>query len=351
MESGQHSKSIFYQWLKGPTDRKKRQVTLIPEQVAINAIEVIINYPHFGGVKGQAYMIYHRQGYIPQHSYQSLKKTVSRIVFQEVSAQQLLPKPSVYEHERPQDINEIWAEDFTKVKVLGFSYPVAFVADVFSTKYLGYSAQNRENSELVEEPVVMAVAENNNAGPKEFMLSDNGSQYVSNAHGQLLARHEIVQKHIPGCKPQYNGSIECGMRDFKSVFYNVFSQNDLKEFTEIGINSTDKKKKLLETVALSVKQSIAILNNEIPRPSLAGVTPHDVYTGGAEQKRKLNNEYLMKQQIKEKVNRWSKSKYDLVKAVLSNKNLSTKELLIKHYFFQKKPLRRISKIPIEVWTN
>ena len=351
IQSGQHSKSILYEWLKGPTERKQREVTLIPEEVAMNAIEVIINYPHFGGVKGQAYMIYHRLGYIPQHSYQSLKRAVSRVVFQEVSAQHLLPKPSVYEHERPQDINEIWAEDFTKVTVLGFSYPVAFVADVFSTKYLGYSTQQRESSELVEEPVVMAVEKNNNAGPKAFMLSDHGSQYVSTAHGELLAKHEIVQKHIPACKPQYNGSIECGMRDFKSIFYNVFAQHDFKEFAAIGLDATDKKKKLFEPVRSSVKKSIEILNEQIPRPSLAGVTPNDVDTGCAEQKRKLNHDYLMKQQIKEKVSRWSKSKYELVKDVLHNKNLSKKELLIKHYFFQKRPLRRISKIPIEVWTN
>lgn len=317
----------------------------------MNAIAVIINYPHLGGVKGQAYMIYHRLGYIPQHTYQNLKKTVGRIIFQQVYSKNLLPRPSVYEHARPQDKNEIWAEDFTKVNVLGFSYPVAFVTDVFSTKYLGYSTQQTESSDLVEEPVVMAVAENNNAGPKAFMLSDHGSQYVSTAHGELLAKHEIVQKHIPACKPQYNGSIECGMRDFKSIFYNVVSQNDLKEFAAIDLNPTDKKKKLLERVAVSVKDSIAILNEEIPRPALGGVTPHDIYAGCAEQKRKLNHDYLMKQQIKEKVNGWSKSKYDLVNEVLNKKNLSKKELLIKHYFFQKRPLRRISKIPIEVWTN
>jgi len=351
MESGQHSKSIFYEWLKGATERKKREVTLIPEAVAINAIAVIINYPHWGGVKGQAYMIYHRLGYIPQHSYQNLKKTVGRIIFQAVYSQNLLPKPSVYEHERPQHKNEIWAEDFTKVTVLGFSYPVALVADVFSTKYLGDSVQETERSELVEEPVIMAVKGNNNTGPERFMLCDNGTQYTSDRHGKLLAKHDIVQKHIPACTPQYNGSIECGMRDFKSIFYNVVAQHDFKEFAALGFNATDNKKKLLATVALSVKDSIAILNKEIPRPALGGITPHDSYAGCAEEKRKLNHDYLMKQQIKEKITSWSKSQYELVKEVLHNKNLSKKELLIKHYFFQKRPLRRISKLPIEVWTN
>lgn len=55
--------------------------------------------------------------------------------------------------------------------------------------------------------------------------------------------------------------------------------------------------------------------------------------------------------MKEKVDRWSKSKWELAKDVLAFKNLSKKQMLIKHYYFQKDPLRRINKIPAEVWTN
>ena len=351
IESSQHSKSIFYEWLKGAKERKKRIITLIPEEVAINAIDVILNYPHFGGVKGQTYMIYHRLGYISRHTYQKLKKSVGRIVFQQAYRKNLLPHPSVYEHERPHAKNEIWAEDFTKVTVLGFTYSVALLADVFSNKYLGCSAQATESSELVEEPVEMALEQNNHVGPQKFLLSDNGSQYTSDNHGKLLAKHDIIQKHIPACRPQYNGSIECGMRNFKSIFYNLFSQNDFKKVIEKNLNSTDKKKKVLEMLTVSVNESIEILNTEIPRPVLGGVTPNDIYTGCAEVKKKSNEEYLKNQQIKEKVNSWSKSKYDLIKEIFNKKNLSNKELLIKHYFFQKRPLRRICKLPTEVWTN
>ena len=346
-----YSKTTFYAWLKGPEDRKQREVTFIAEAVAVNAIQVILTYPHFGGEKGQAYMIYHRLGYIPRHVYQDLKQAVSLIVFQQAYALNLLPHPSVYQHERPNGINEIWAEDFTTVGVLGFTYPVALVEDVYSTKYLGVSVQLKENSQLVAEPVEMAVTENNNKGPENFILSDHGSQYVSDAHGQLLARHEIVQKLIPACKPQYNGSIECGIRDFKSVFYNVLSQNDFKEFAANDMNPTDKKKKLLETVIITVDKSKHILNAVIPRPALGGVTPQDVHLGIAEEKKKLNADYLKNEQMKEKVAGWSKSVYDLVKDVLKQNNFSNKELLIKHCFFRPRPLRRISKLPIEVWTN
>jgi len=346
-----YSKTTFYEWLKGPQERKPREVTFIAEAVAVNAIQVILTYPHLGGEKGQAYMIYHRLGYIPRHVYQDLKQAVSRVVFQQAYALNLLPHPSVYHHERPNGVNEIWAEDFTKVSVMGFTYPVALVEDVYSTKYLGVSVQLKENSQLVAEPVEMAVKENNNKGPLNLMLSDHGSQYVSDAHGKLLSKYDIVHKLIPACKPQYNGSIECGNRDFKSVFYNVLAQNDLTEFAANDMNPTDKKKKILEVVTITVDKSKDILNAVIPRPALGGVTPQDVHLGIAEEKKKLNANYLKNEQMKEKVAGWSKSVYDLVKEVLKQNNFSNKELLIKYSFFRPRPLRRISKLPIEVWTN
>lgn len=346
-----HSKTIVYEWLKGLRERRQRKVKLINEAVAASAMQVILKYPHLGGSKGQAYLIYHRLGYIPRHVYQSLKKVVGRVLFQQVCALNLLPRPSVYEHERPTAVNEIWAEDFTKVSVLGFNYPVAVVEDVFSTKYLGSCVQLRENSQLVGQPVEMAVKANNNAGPDKFLIADNGSQYTSDAHGRLLAKHEIVQKHIPVGKPQYNGTVECGMRDIKSVFYNVFSQNDLKEFAPVDMDVTDKRKKLLEKVALSVNESLRILNEELPRPAFGGITPNDIHAGIGAEKKMANVEYLKNEQIKENGCHWSKSKYDLAKEVLEQMHFSKKELLIKHCFFQKNAFRRIGNLPSDVWTN
>jgi hypothetical protein len=106
-----------------------------------------------------------------------------------------------------------------------------------------------------------------------------------------------------------------------------------------------------EMVTSSFNKTLQLLNEKLPRPALHGVTPEDVVSGTAEEKKKLNAEYLIKEQLKEKVRAWSKSKDDLAKDVLMQKNLSNKELLIKHYFFQRNPLRRISNLPIEVWTN
>lgn len=286
--AGQHSKSIFYEWLKGVSERKKRAVKLIAEDVAINAMHVILEYPHFGGEKGQQYMIYHRLGYIGRHTYQDIKKAMSRVLFQEVYRLDLLPKPTAYQHERPKGINDIWAEDFTKVTVLGCTFPIALVMDVFSKKYLGAHADEAEDSDaLVAEPLEMALTENNNEGPKEFILSDNGVQYVCTKHGELLSKHDIVQKRIPACKAYYNGSIECGNIVVKAVFYNIISQYDLSEFREVDWNYSDKKKKLLKLVRSALKETIQVLDGEIPRPVLGGVTSDDVWTNCDEEKKKI----------------------------------------------------------------
>ena len=192
-----YSKSQFYQWLKGVKDRKKREAKLIPEEVACSAVQVIIKYPHFSGTKGQAYMIYHQLGYISQHWYKKLKKIIKKLVFQEVSIRNLLPEKTKYEHERPGSPGEIWAEDITYIKVSGTKYYVALLIDVASNYYLGAAISSRADTDLVEIPIDQALKQNNGNAPKRFLISDNGSQYVSDEHGNKLEKHDIVHKRIP----------------------------------------------------------------------------------------------------------------------------------------------------------
>ena len=67
------------------------------------------------------------------------------------------------------------------------------------------------------ESVKQALAANGGNGPEQFLLSDNGSVYVSDHHGKLLDKADIVHKRIPACRPQYNGAVECGIKEFKNV--------------------------------------------------------------------------------------------------------------------------------------
>ena len=131
---------------------------------------------------------------------------------------------------------------------------------------------------------------NDGQGPKEFILSDNGSPYVSDEHGRLLDKAEIVHKRIPACVPQYNGSMECGVKEFKNVFYNLWATSEQEE--------TDKEKSLLARVEATAKHTGYVLNYVIPRPCLQGVTPADLHEHTSRDKIEANRGYVQMEQEK-----------------------------------------------------
>lgn len=57
-------------------ERSQRPTKVLPEEVVALATDVIAMFPHFGGTKGQAYMLYHQLGLIGQKSFDRLKKMV-----------------------------------------------------------------------------------------------------------------------------------------------------------------------------------------------------------------------------------------------------------------------------------
>lgn len=340
-----YSKSQLYQWLKeGVRERKIRECQKVSQGVVNSTVEVIRKYPHFGAPKGQCYMIYHQKGYVPQHIYKTVKKIVKRLVFQEVSNRRLLPARTSYEHERPRNPGEIWAEDFTEIRVCGEKFYVALVIDVAMTYYLGGSASIRPDDQMVARPVEQALESNNGNGPRRFLLSDNGSQYASGRHGDFLEKLVIIQKRIPSCKPEYNGSVECGIKEFKNVFYNVWVQREKKQEA--------KEKVLLERVQLAVAETIRRMNEEIPRPGLQGVTADDVRKGISEERREINRKYLEKELEKKEVSKpWDKKDWRIIKNHLFKEDCSNLELMTKFCFFLKRPLRKLAKLELEVLGN
>jgi len=333
------SRSQIYEWRRGVQDRKQRKPKIFPEKTVENAVAVIMDYPHMGGGKGQGYMIYHRLGYISIKVYDQVKKSVKRLLFQEVSTRRLLPPRTRYEHERPQKIGQIWAEDFTELVVYGHTFKAGLLIDVASQYYLGVSVSKQANSVLVEEPVKQALAKNGGQGPEKFLLSDNGSPYVSDEHGKFLDKASIVQKRIPSCVPQYNGSVECGVKEFKNVFYNVWAKRESE--------GADKEKNLLSHLEVVVRETARLLNEVIPRPSLKGVTPDDLHQGVNRAKIEANRQYLEHELEKENVQPWKRNYWDVVKEAMGLKQMSTLELMTKFCFFLPKPLRKITKFGLE----
>ena len=174
-----------------------------------------------------------------------------------------------------------------------------------------------------------------NCRPESFLLSDNGRQYTSSEHGRLLSSAEIVQRRIPACLPQYNGSAECNMVDVKSVFYNVWERREREE--------ADEGKSLLERVEAAAEETIVHLNEGIPRPSLGGVTPADVHFGRKEVRQAEIRQYREKEESRSDVPPWTRKYWDVLKSGLGLEQMTDSEVLTKLAFFYRRPLRRIAQ--------
>ena len=340
-----HSRSQLYRWRRaGTLERKVRQAKELEEEVLENAAKVISTFPHFGGGKGQAYMLYHRLGFIGQKAYDGIKRRVRRLLCQELSKRKDIPASEVeYEHIRPEGIGEIWAEDFTEIVLEGVALKLALLIDVFSQYILGWALAHRAGEDLVSKPVHQALEANGGHGPEKFLLRDNGKQYASESHGELLAAHEIIERNIPAFTPQYNGAVECGGKEFKNVFYNVWERREREE--------TDKEKTLLERAEAAAAETVDLLNGKIPRPTLVGVSPSDIHRDRKETIQKEIQNYRQEQEEKKKPPPLSRPYWEVLKSGVKAEEMSTKEVLTKLAFFGMRPLRRVAHINRMVWGN
>lgn len=336
IEQSNFSQSQLNKWKNGlQLDRKKREPKLIPEKTVENTVEVVVGYPQFSGRKGQDFMLYHQLGYIGEKKYDNVKKDMRRLFMQEISRRNLYPERSFYEHICPEKVGEIWAEDFTDLIVEGHKFKLALLLDVYDHYYLGAAVAQRATAAFVNQPVDQALTSTGHKGPTRFLLSDNGSQYISEDHCKLLTSREIIQRRIPACVPQYNGSAEGGMRNFKSVFYNVWVTLKKEEAA--------KEKSLLDQVQTAVKKTLSMVNDVIPRPCLGGVTPADVHFGRKEQRLKEIQEYREIEENRRDVPPWKNKYWNILKSGLNLEQLSDSEVLTKTAFFCRMPLRRIAK--------
>ena len=340
-----HSRSQLYKWRQSATlDRKIREQKALDEYVVENAAGVIATFPHFGGGKGQAFMLYHELGLIGQKAYDSIKRNIKRLLCQEVSRRKDLPAVGdKYEHIRPERIGQIWAEDFTEIVIDGMSFKLALLIDVFSQYILGWALARRATESLVAIPVRQALAANAGKPPEKFLLQDNGAQYVCEKHNSLLDAHTIIGRHIPAYTPQYNGAVECGNKQFKNLFYNVWEQRER--------NGTDKEKTIGDRVHQAAAESVHLLNAVIPRPGLGGVTPADVQRGRRAQRHNQIRQYRQEQEARGTPPPLLRPYWDVLKSGVKAEVMSTKELLTKLAFFGMRPLRRVAQLNREVWGN
>ena len=201
--------------------------------------------------------------------------------------------------------SSVWAEDFTEIVVDGSTFKLALLIDVFTQYILGWALARRATEALVAIPVRQALAANAGQPPDKFLFQDNGRQYVSESHNRLLDAHEIIARNVPAYTPQYNGAMECGGKEFKNVFYNVWEQQ--KRI------ATDKEKTVDDSAQETAAECVRLLNGGIPRPFLGGVTPADVHGGMQVQRQNIIEQYRQEQEAKGMPPPLSRSLWDVIK--------------------------------------
>ena len=131
--------------------------------------------------------------------------------------------------------NELWACDFTYIWCMGRWYYLATVIDVFSREIVGWSISTRHDTELIVRALYDALSKRQTPKVLHF---DQGSEYLSSAHLDLLERLEIRPSASDKGSPWQNG--------FQERFYGSFK-------TELGsLKNIESEGQLYELIALTL---------------------------------------------------------------------------------------------------
>jgi transposase InsO family protein len=335
--------SQIYEWLKGNVERKPRRLKALALKVVEQTVQVILDYPSLGGKKGRCYLLYHAMAVVAEHTYQTIKVAVMWCIRAEIRARHLLPKRQEYTHRPPAEVGDVWSADFTHVELFGVIVHLATVRDNKSLYLLGHKASLGAGTELVLAPLRQALALTDGKGPKQFHLTDRGSQYRSEDYGRALQKAGIKHVLVPPGEPWFNGVTENGNRTLKQVFYRRFyAQQD----RPTPIN----RREILKRAEACLAQVVQELNTKLPCPSLKGVTPQDVFLGAAQARREQNRCFEEKEKIRIKEKQSDadcvarKDVPRIVRGLIHASDIPRDELVVLSLLLGGKPMRWLNRV-------
>jgi hypothetical protein len=282
IEISEFLSSRTYVWQQEIRDRVKR-IPMVYEDEVNAALNNIISYPHMGGKKGALMLAYHQLEYIGQRCYDVIKKVLKLIIYAEIKDRNLereiveWPKPCARQY------GDIWCSDFTHVELYGQGIYIAIVLDDYSHYYLGYSVSGRADVSLVDDAFTMALETCGGVLPEICMINDRGSQYRADLYKAHVGHYDIKHVFIPKGTPWNNGEAEVGMKDIKALVYQ-----------RLSTTPRERGQDIVEIAGGIVYEVFKELNENIPRPKLAGVTPADVVERRTEKKRAATNAFIEK---------------------------------------------------------
>ncbi len=205
-------RSTYYSWLSrreggGPRQRVPANKLTAPE------IERVIRYANEMPdlpARELAWHITDRHGFISESSVYRILKREGLLP----DAPELPPRAADEFHTKTGRPNEMWATDFTYVKVIGWGwYYIGGVLDDFSRYLICYEVTRDMTAGTASDLVMRAIEITGLSGvPVEDrstkLLSDNGSGYISETFNRFLVAQGIGHIYARRNHPQTNGKFE-----------------------------------------------------------------------------------------------------------------------------------------------
>lgn len=111
-------------------------------------------------------------------------------------------------------LNQVWAADFTYIRIQnGFVY-LAVILDLYSRKVIGWAISKRIDAELGIAALKQAI-QTRHPPPGCIHHSDRGVQYLCKDYVALLKQHELVPSNSAKGNPYDNAFVESFMKTLK----------------------------------------------------------------------------------------------------------------------------------------
>jgi transposase InsO family protein len=149
---------------------------------------------------------------------------------------------------------QAWVSDITYIPSLERIYYLSLVTDVFSRKIVGYHLSTDLRTEGVLTALKMAI-KSRKTSLSLLHHSDRGSQYCSAPYQQLLGKHNIRASMTEGIGDCYQNAVA-------ERINGILKDEFLPEYLVKA-----------ENIAVIIRESINIYNNQRPHTSLNYQTP------------------------------------------------------------------------------
>lgn len=297
------SPGCFHYLCRSVKNRLQRE-SVIPQEDIEGVVHQIIALPFLGGRKGALKLVEDQQALVGETVYKEIKCQLSEEAEAEISRrrQESELRRNQYKRQKDRSVpfqvltvqssHEVWAIDFTFIKLVGMELCLCVVYELYSQAYLALVTGETADNNLAIEALERA-RQYVKQTPKRCLLSDNGSQFLSYEFQSLLTKLKMKSMTIPPGKPWYNGSLETGNKDLKKVIHTValYGTAETLEITRVGAS----REEVLGYLSLCCEKAQKLINEQIPRVK-NHTTPMAVLKNLIPQKAEMRRQFIEKKQ-------------------------------------------------------